>query len=129
LDLDCTNPIRSIKDIKEIVKKLRNKKSINGIITISKSRKNPYFNMVKKKRGLLKLVSKSKNHIYTRQEAPMVYDIVASMYCFKTSYLRTAKNILDGKIIGYEVSQSKSYDIDNKIDFEIIEMILKKNKS
>lgn len=51
------------------------------------------------------------------------------MYCLKTSYLKKSKNLLNGKILGYEVKQESSFDIDTKLDFEIIEMILKKNEN
>ena len=127
VDLDCTNPVRNKKDILETINLLKNNKKADAIISISKAKKNPYFNMVEKsKNNMLKLSKKTKNSIYSRQQAPKVFEIVANIYCLKAKYLKKAKNLLEGNVLGYEVEQYKSYDVDTKYDLEIMKMFFKK---
>ena len=130
VDLDCTNPLRSSEDItKSIQKLLKNYRSCDGVVSVSLSRKNPYFNMMEKdKNGFFVLSKKLKKWPAARQLAPQVYDQVASIYCFKREFILNKKNIYDGQILGHEMSGLKSFDIDSQLDFEIIEFLFKKYK-
>lgn len=128
-DLDCTSPIRHKTDISKMLKQLKKNKNVDGIISICKSKKNPYFNMVEKNENkFLKISKKVSKNINARQLAPKVFDIIANTYCFRAEYIKRSKNLLGGKIIGYEFDQIKSFDIDNKYDFDIVELFLKKFK-
>ena len=122
VDLDCTNPVRTKKDMLGAINFLKRNNKADGVVTVCKSKKNPYFNIVEKtKNNILKISKKLKKNVSSRQEAPKVYDIVANIYC-----LKEADYLLEGNIFGYEVEQSKSFDIDSKYDFEIVKMFLKK---
>lgn len=130
VDLDCTNPIRSVKDIEKSISILKKNYNLcDAVISVSKSRKNPYFNMMEKNNaGFFSLSKKIKKWPAARQLAPKVYDQVASIYCMKRDFIMSNKNIYDGKILGLELEYLKSFDIDSKIDFEIIEFLFKKYK-
>jgi len=130
VDLDCTNPLRSSDDIKKSIQNLlKNYNSCDGVVSVSSSRKNPYFNMMEKdKNGFFVLSKKLKKWPAARQLAPKVYDQVASIYCFKREFIINKNSIYDGKILGHEVSALKSFDIDSQLDFEIIEFLFKKYK-
>ena len=129
LDLDCTNPLRSVSDIKNIIKFYKkNKNKVDGVFTISEARKNPYFNMVEKnKNGTLKICKKMKKPIIRRQDAPKVYEHVASMYVLNPKFIKKKNNLLDGKMLGFEMPQEKSLDIDSSYDFELIKFLMKKS--
>lgn len=130
VDLDCTNPLRSSQDIKKSIQKLlKNYSACDGVVSVSLSRKNPYFNMMEKdKKGFFMLSKKLKKWPAARQLAPQVYDQVASIYCFKREFIINKKSIYDGKILGHEMTGLKSFDIDSQLDFEIIEFLFKKYK-
>lgn len=129
VDLDCTNPLRLSEDIENSINLLKkNFKRCDAVISVSKSRKNPYFNMMEKKKGYFNLSKKLKKWPAARQLAPKVYDQVASIYCLKRNFILKKKNIYDGKLIGYELDPLKSFDIDSQLDFEIIEFLFKKYK-
>ena len=59
IDLDVTSPLRKLSDIKSCIN-LFIKQKANNLITIYESRKNPYFNMIEKKRNKMDLVKKRK---------------------------------------------------------------------
>ena len=56
-DLDITSPLRNILDIHNSYKKFINEKAKN-LITVCRSKKNPYFNMVELKKNSVKIIKK-----------------------------------------------------------------------
>lgn len=129
VDLDCTNPLRDVKDIENSIK-LFNKfcSTIDCVLSVSEARKNPYFNLLEyNKDGYLQISKKiKKKNVNRRQEAPKVLEHVANIYVMKPKFIEKKNNLFEGNIIGYDVPQSKSLDIDSSFDYEIIEHLLKK---
>ena len=128
LDLDCTNPLRKTNDIDGIISSFKKKYEIfDALITITKSRKNPYFNMLEKNiSGYLQPSKYLKEWPASRQVTPKVYDQVASMYILNTSFIRKSKNLYSGKIGGYLLREYQNFDIDSDIDLLIIKNLFKK---
>tara|TARA_B100000965_G_scaffold405987_2_gene442303 strand:- start:2626 stop:3342 length:717 start_codon:yes stop_codon:yes gene_type:complete len=129
VDLDCTNPLRYKKDIDSLVSKAIKIKNLDAMVTIADSRKNPYFNMIEIKKNILKPSKKLKNWPVRRQDAPSVFDQVASIYCLRGKFVINHNNIYQGKVYGYKLKDFQVYDIDSKLDFEIIKFLFKKYKS
>lgn len=127
-DLDCTNPLRTSNDIDRMFKYfLKVSKKTDALITVTNSRKNPYFNMLEKDDLGFFRPSKSINKWPTsRQTSPAVYDQVASMYLLKTDFLKKKKKLYSGNIKGYLLKDYQNFDIDSKLDFEIISFLFKK---
>ena len=125
IDLDCTCPLRSLESIHKMIDKFvsfkKQKKKFDGIFTITKARKNPYFNLVEiNNYGYLKLSKESKKIIVRRQDCPKVYEHVASTYIFKPEFIIKKKNLMSGKLIGHEVKNFMSWDIDDKFDYKVV---------
>ena len=100
-------------------------KSVDCIFSVCESRKNPYFNMVEYDKNKLVISKKPNEKVLCRQNAPKVYDHVASIYIMKANYLRESDGLLSGNVIGYDVGQEKGLDIDTDLDFKIIEYLIK----
>ena len=133
VDLDCTCPLRSLQCINEMIDKFvfykKQKKNFDGIFTIATARKNPYFNLVEMKRnGYLKLSKDLKTKIVRRQDCPEVYEHVAGAYILKPEFIIKKKYLMNGKIIGHKVNNFMRWDIDDKFDFMIAEILAKANK-
>ena len=110
-----------------IASKNLNNKNFDGIIMISNSHKNPYFNMLEKRKNnsLKKIISS--NYI-SRQTSPKTFDHVAGTYILRKQYLIDNQNLFDGNINGFEVSKLCSYDIDDHLDLDISKIFFKKYK-
>ena len=133
VDLDCTCPLRSLQCINEMIDKFvfykKQKKNFDGIFTIATARKNPYFNLVEiKSNGYLKLSKDLKKKIVRRQDCPKVYEHVSGAYILKPEFIIKKKHLMNGKIIGHEVNNFMRWDIDDKFDFMIAEILAKANK-
>ena len=118
VDIPTTSPLRKKKDIDECVK-LAISKKMQMVFTITRSNKNPYFNMIEKKGKKFKLVISSKRKISRRQEAPTCFDLTTVCYVFKPSYILKNRNLLLGKVGFIEIPKERAIDIDDKIDYKV----------
>jgi len=129
LDLDCTNPLRESIDIDNLVESFLKEynKNVDLMFTVCEARKNPYFNLLEKSiEGKLIVSKKLESNIIRRQDAPSVFEHVASIYAIKKEYLKTANSLLEGFAVGFDIGQEKSFDIDSEFDWEIIEYLMRK---
>jgi len=131
VDLDCTGPLRDSDDISNVINKLieESKHNVGAVFTVCEARKNPYFNMVEQdSKGALRM-SKTLGHaVIRRQDAPIVYEHVASIYAMTPEYIRKNNHLLDGFSKGYDIGHEKSLDIDSEFDFALVEYLMKKKK-
>lgn len=130
LDIDCTSPLKKVSDIKKIIKKFFNLKNkgipFDGLITITKARKNPYFNLLEiDKKKFLRISKKKSKEIVRRQDVPLVYEHVAGIYALKPSFLSKKNSLFSGNIIGFEVDSISALDIDTMNDYKIIKSLSK----
>lgn len=131
LDLDCTNPLRDVSDISACIAKFRERRQhgVDGVFTVCPARKNPYFNQLEVDNlGALKVSKKLPSAVVRRQDAPVVYEHVASIYVLSPSYIRKASYLLDGYTEGYDIGSEKSMDVDSDFDFLLIEYLMKRKR-
>lgn len=128
VDLDVTAPVRKISDLDNCLKLFKKRKP-KTLFSVVKSRKNPYFNMVEKNgNGKVGLCKAAKRTVFTRQHAPSVYDLNASIYLYDRNYLLDKKNstIFSDKTDVYVMDELSAFDVDSEIDFRFIEFLISK---
>jgi CMP-N,N'-diacetyllegionaminic acid synthase len=129
IDLDCTNPLRDPSDISNVINQLRNSidRGVDTVFSVCEARKNPYFNMVEAdKNGAMRMSKTLGPTVIRRQDAPQVYEHVASIYAMLPSHIKTRGHLLSGHAEGYDISLEKSLDVDSEFDFELVECLMKK---
>lgn len=129
IDLDVTAPFRTLNDLSEGLCLMENDNQAMTLFSVSEPHRNPYFNMVEKKEnGYVKLVKPLDGNILSRQAAPKVYDMNASFYIFRKSFFSSSyQTVITDKSIAYLMPHI-CFDIDNELDFEIMELLLRENK-
>tara|TARA_B100000963_G_scaffold228699_1_gene199426 strand:+ start:1738 stop:2463 length:726 start_codon:yes stop_codon:yes gene_type:complete len=126
LDVEVTNPLTTPIDLANFLKRFNKiKNRFDGMFCVRESWKNPYFNILIKKKNKFKVVKDLKKKIFSRQLAPKTYDHIAALYIFKSSYIRKTKYLLDGNLAPYKLHLLKSIDIDNREDFDLVKIIHK----
>ena len=126
IDLDVTSPLRNISDIKKSLSKfLKNRNS--NLFTITEARRNPYFNMIEISNNKIKICKKNINPFFRRQDAPKVFELNASIYIWKRSWLLKSDKLISNKTGYYFMPAHRSLDIDSDHDFKIVEHLLKIN--
>jgi len=122
VDLDPTSPLRDISDIEICMSMLDDQTDV--VITAYEADKNPYFNMVEAKPdGNIRLVKSPSSVVAARQEAPKVYAMNASIYCWHRHTL--SKGLWEGRTRLHVMPRERSVDIDSPLDFHIVEFLLK----
>jgi len=125
IDLDVTSPLRNLQDMESAYKLLLNSPHALNIFSVNKAARNPYFNMVEDgKDGFVKVI-KNIGDLKSRQDAPKVYDMNASFYIFTREFM--AGNFFistTDRSLAY-VMPHICFDIDEPIDFKIMELLMK----
>lgn len=126
LDLDPTSPVRTVDDIERGWETFR--QSGRAVcFSVVKARKNPYFNMVERDAGgHVRLVKTLDKAFASRQAAPAVWDMNASIYFYKRDFLLSRPGSLwEGDPELFEMPPESAFDIDEERDFVITELMMK----
>ena len=120
VDLDITSPLRTVKDIENLIDTHVTKKP-DVTTSVTTCRRNPYFNQVKRTdKGFKKVIQSD----YTaRQQAPEIFDMNASLYAYSPEYLHSGRGVLDGYLEVIEMYDTGVLDLDHENDFELLEVI------
>jgi CMP-N,N'-diacetyllegionaminic acid synthase len=123
IDLDITSPLRRTEDIEKALLKLEENKAVDVVFSVVHARRNPYFNMVEIYEGKPRKIIKS-NYV-TRQQAPQVFDMNASIYCYRRGSLGNTvqRSPFDGKFDISIMKDTAVLDIDSEDDFELMELL------
>jgi CMP-N,N'-diacetyllegionaminic acid synthase len=122
VDLDPTSPLRDASDIEACLALLD--ASTDAVITGYEADKNPYFNMVEAAPGGgVQLVKTVPGGVVARQAAPKVYAMNASIYCWHHHSL--SKGLWQGRTRLHVMPRERSIDIDDPIDFALVELLMR----
>ncbi len=123
IDLDITSPLRTSGNMKNALEKLAERDDTDVVFSVVPARRNPYFNMVERKDRTVRKVLDS--GFTARQQAPEVFDMNASIYCYRRSSLvdRLKNSPLDGTFDIFVMRDTAVLDIDDGYDFELMEIL------
>jgi len=103
------------------------KNNPNNLYSVCEARKNPYFNMVELDNSFRSHICKKLDKdVLSRQTAPKVYEMNASIYIYEKNFLLQTNTIHSDNTIVYIMPLERSIDIDSEIDFYFIEYLIKK---
>lgn len=120
VDLDITSPLRTVEDTARLLQVWK-ETGCDVAFSAVPSRRNPYFNMVKKAdKGYVRAQESS---FTTRQQAPELFDMNASLYAYSPSHLKEGKGVLEGYNEMIEMYDTGILDLDHENDFELMQVI------
>ncbi|TQI66863.1 acylneuraminate cytidylyltransferase family protein [Clostridium sp. KNHs216] len=123
VDLDITSPLRKTADIESALEKAVKNPDTDVVFSVVPSRRNPYFNMVEQRDGEMRKVLDG--GFTARQQAPKVYDMNASIYCYRRNslYSKLKQSPLDGKFDIFLMRDTAVLDLDCEDDFNLLEIL------
>ncbi len=125
VDLDATSPLRTPGDIAACIQ-IFERGDFTNLITGAKARRSPYFNLVEmNKNGYVELSKKANPPIIRRQDAPICFDLNASIYVWSRESLLKSISVLSEKTGIYEMPEERSLDIDSELDFQFVEFLMR----
>ena len=123
--LPLTSPLRVVSDIigaLDIFSKNVNRCDL--VVSVNNCRKNPYFNMLESYGEDYLFLSKSSgSRAFRRQETPQVWEMNNAIYVGSARYLLETEDILNGRILGYEMPVERSLDIDTVSDVNYLKYL------
>lgn len=124
IDLDITSPLRTFADLQNAFEKKQARQDLDLVLSVTHSRRNPYFNMVRENGDHIEK-GVSGESFTARQQAPVLYDVNASLYVFKRDFLANNKTgiLWDGKLGMSLMMDTGVLDIDSEEDFVLMEVI------
>lgn len=121
--LQPTSPFRKTNHILEAIK-LYESSDCEMVVSVKETKCNPYFNLFEEnENGYLNL---SKNGNFTsRQSAPKTYEYNGAIYIFSKESIQLKEFSKFEKIKKYKMSTFDSIDLDEQLDWDFCEFILK----
>ncbi|MDE0582108.1 acylneuraminate cytidylyltransferase family protein [Planococcus sp. A6] len=123
--LQPTSPLRDAEDIKGAYAMLETKKA-KTIISVCETQHSPLWtNTLPENLSLESFISQDlidKN----RQSLPKYYQLNGAIYIIETSQISDNHNLYSEYSYAYIMSHTKSIDIDNLLDFLLVELIVEK---
>lgn len=123
VDLDVTSPIRTLRDVEGCIALMEENPDALTVFSVNPCARNPYFNMVEEKsNGFYGVVL---GGIYkTRQSAPKVYDMNASIYVYRRESLacENPKAVTDRSLV--YVMDHICFDLDEPADYDYLSYLL-----
>lgn len=123
VDLDITSPLRTVQDVKNAIDRKSSRPEVDVVYSVTHSRRNPYFNMVKEESGFFcKAIASSYT---TRQEAPVFYDMNASIYAYSPRALQEKEHntFFNSNCDAVIMFDTGILDIDSEEDYELMQVI------
>ena len=125
-DLDATSPLRLADDIRGAVALLE-ESGASSVITGAPARRSPYFNLVERDAsGVVRRSKTADPPVERRQDAPACFDMNASVYVWRRDAFLAEPAVFYHDTLLFEMPEERSVDLDNALDFEIIQMLMDK---
>lgn len=123
VDLDITSPLRKVEDIRNAIERKISRPETDVVYSVAPARRNPYFNMVKEENGFFCKAIPS--NYTTRQEAPIFYDMNASIYAYSPRALKEKNHptFFNDKCDAVVMQDTGVLDIDSEEDYELMQVI------
>ena len=128
VDLDATSPLRIVSDIKNAVMEFESNHEATNLISVTKARRSPYFNMVEVQNGYAKLIKPLSGTIVRRQDTPACYDMNASIYIWRRDFLFQHSTVITDKTLFFTMPEERSVDIDSPLDLKIVKLLARSRK-
>jgi CMP-N-acetylneuraminic acid synthetase len=131
VDLDPTAPVRNTEDLDACLATFLHSQP-KTLFSVVVAHKNPYFNMVEERPdGFVQLCKQQlSGGVHTRQSAPAVYEMNASIYFYQRDFLLHGESdsVITDRSAVYVMDEKSSYDIDREIDLVFLEFLLERGE-
>lgn len=123
--LEPTSPLRDVEDVDKSIEMLIDSPENESIVGVATSGTiHPMYMVTVNKDGRLERYTKGEM-IMRRQDLPDVYFFEGSVYVSKVEAYLEKKGFYHDKTLPYIVPEWKSHEVDDFVDFTIIEAIMK----
>ncbi|MBI5518592.1 MAG: acylneuraminate cytidylyltransferase family protein [Desulfovibrio sp.] len=124
--LQPTSPLRTVEDIDGCIAAC-----LDGghpcVLTVTEPDKSPYFMFNMDADGLLSPLIPQERYHTRRQDLPRVFAPNGAVYVADCAWLARTRSYLTPETRGFEMPKERAQDIDDLLDFDICELLLKRS--
>lgn len=124
--LQNTSPFRTAEHMKDALKLYSS--DIDMVVSVKECPANPYYCVFEEDANGYLHVCKGDGNIFRRQDAPKVYEYNGAIYIMNAETLKTTHMHKMQKRVKYIMDDASSFDLDTTWDWQMAEMMAKKNK-
>jgi CMP-N,N'-diacetyllegionaminic acid synthase len=125
VDLDLCVPLRQPQDISDCIKTIY-ATGADVVVTAYKPHRNPYYNIVEKTDPSgYRIVKPPASPIHNRQQAPVVFGLTPAVFAIRRDALTKYAHWSLARMEIVEIPRSRAWDIDEELDFQIVEFLAK----
>ena len=125
MSLPTTSPLRIKEDIERCLVALKN--DVDLVLTMSKSNRSPWFNMVTRDESSKLNLIFNDSRINRRQDTPTCFDLTTIAYVSRPEYILKSSSMWDGNVHGVEIPSERCIDIDNQFDYSVARLLMEKS--
>ena len=122
--LQPTSPLRKTEDIDKAIELLF-LKEVKAIVSVCEVEHHPLWANTLPKDRCMKNFIRQEIMDKNRQELPLFYRLNGAIYLAYCNYIKQCKSFIGKETFAYIMPKSRSADVDNKIDFELAEILKK----
>ncbi len=123
--LEPTSPLRDVEDVDKSIEMLIDKPAVESIVGVAMSGTiHPNYMVTINNEGLLQQYTKEEI-VYRRQDLQKVYFFEGSVYVSTVDAFLKKRSFYHDKTMPYIVPEWKSHEVDDYVDFKVIETIMK----
>jgi CMP-N-acetylneuraminic acid synthetase len=128
IDLDATNPCRTVEDIQNAYNVFCDKRP-KTLFSVVKAKKNPSFNQISYfkdyGRYFTCINGITANQRVRRQDCPEVFDLNSNIYIYSKTFLenKDIQSVITNNSEIYLMPEWTANDIDNEVDFQVAEFL------
>ena len=126
--LQPTSPLRATEDIDKTIELLFLKEA-KAIVSVCEVDHHPLWTNTLPEDGCMKDFIRKEIMNKNRQELPFYYRLNGAIYLAYCKYITEQKSFIGEKTFAYKMVRGRSIDIDDEIDFELAEILIKNNVS
>ena len=123
--LQPTSPLRKSEDIDKSIEYLFLKEA-KAIASVCDVDHHPLWANILPENGCMKDFIRPETTNKNRQELPVFYRLNGAIYLAYCNYIKERKSFFGKETFAYIMPKERSTDIDNKIDFELVQIIMYK---
>jgi len=127
VSLPTTSPLRSRGDVEKCIAMLLKYPDTDVVLTVQQASRNPYYNMVVLDAdNIARIVIDGVPAAATRQAVPAVYDVTTAAYAIRPDFVLKSESLFVGRVRAVEIPRVRAIDIDNPLDLEWVEYLVKR---
>ncbi|MFT5248453.1 MAG: CMP-N,N'-diacetyllegionaminic acid synthase [bacterium] len=120
--LQPTSPLRTTSQLKQALKMYNDR--MDMVVSVKQTDSNPYYVLFEEdSNGFLRKTKKG--NFTRRQDCPDVWEFNGAIYIINSQSLKMKKIKDFEKIVKYEMDALTSLDIDNELDWKMVELVIK----